>query len=853
MTRRGAVSGAWSDVLAGLLAALVYSAGQALFGRYPFGPLTRNINDLGTQLVPMHALYRDVLTGRAAGDLLFNWNSALGVPFLPDVGTYLASPLSLLVVLFPRDRVDLALFVIHVLHLALAAGVMAHYLRRFAPGPPLSAAALGAAYATCGWAIDDAGYLPTWLSGLVAFPLLALVGEWTIRRRHPLLGPLLVALVWVANFYTAYMATIGAGLLLLTRLAELRLGWWASLAALARLVRAVGVGIALSAPLLVTVWRATSVAVPAGDAHAPWADLAAVLPADPPAVVARLLPATEGVGSTPGLFVTTPVALLAVAFLWTREVPRTTRLLYGGMLAAVLASLFWVPTHVVWHGFDTPQGSPYRQAFVVAGWLTVLAWSALARGGPGVRAVLGGSAALVLAYWVGSGTEPTSTWTASLFVVGASVAVAVLLLRRFGVVGWPVVGVALVAVVVLEGSVTAAVTTEGHARFGNRLTWNPQFEAVRTHVQRVDEWPVTRTTPGAGPLSDLETWNTANDPMLLGGQGVGYYSSLVPAVTASAVQAVGVTYSGWGRSMIDLADPARDAVLGIGHRVDRGDPENIHVDDGPSAPLVTARELPDSGGNPFRNRNELAAAPAYTIPRVEVLGAEGQPVGARPEGYRGPENLEEPGLVLLATCSTGTRVHLSAPAMAGWVQVGDGEPVEILPLGSRRPGTVMSRGPIDLGPAPGEEVRIAVHGSPVVRLPAEPLGCYDPEALRRGIDALHEAAADVEVGGHGFTARWDGPVDGDALALVPAVAGWRCGTGAGDGLRPPGSAAGFIAFPMDGASELTCRYRPPGLRLGLAVATVAILALVAPLALGRGGWWRGASSRTSAAARSRGT
>ena len=95
----------------------------------------------------------------------------------PDVGVYLASPLSLLVVLFPRDRVDLAAFVIQVLHLSLAAAAMTHYLRRISPGPWVASAALGAAYGICGWAVDDAGYLPIWLPGLVAFPLLALVGS----------------------------------------------------------------------------------------------------------------------------------------------------------------------------------------------------------------------------------------------------------------------------------------------------------------------------------------------------------------------------------------------------------------------------------------------------------------------------------------------------------------------------------------------------------------------------------------------------------------------------------------------------------------------------------------------------
>ena len=64
----------------------------------------------------------------------------------------------------------------------------------------------------------EASYNLMWLDGLIAFPLLCLVGEWALTDRRPVLGPLVVALAWTANFYTAYMATIGAALVLLLRL-----------------------------------------------------------------------------------------------------------------------------------------------------------------------------------------------------------------------------------------------------------------------------------------------------------------------------------------------------------------------------------------------------------------------------------------------------------------------------------------------------------------------------------------------------------------------------------------------------------------------------------------------------------
>ena len=801
----------WPEVLAALVTAAVYSLGQVLAGRYPFGPVTRNVNDLGAQLVPMHALYRDVLTGEAPGDLWLNWNSGLGVPFLPDLATYLGSPLTLLVVAFPRDRIDLALFVIQVLTMALAAAVMTTYLRRLAPGPWLLAAALGAAYGTNGWAVDDAGYLLPWLSGLVALPLLLVVGEWAVSGRRPLLGPMLVAVVWWANFYTAYMATIGAGLLVLVRLAALSPGWRGWLPALARLVSTAVLGVLLAAPLLVPTYLSNTLAQPSvGEAG---------LPAGWSQVLSRLLPATQGVGVSPGFFVTTAVLLLAATLPWHRRVPGRVRLAYCGGFVLLVASVFWYPTHVLWHGFDPPQGSPYRQAFVVCGWLVVLAWVAAARARPGLPAVAGGLVVVLAVLWGGAGSEHTSTWTVPVTVASLVVLLIALVVpvavqsdarradeRR----STALLAAVVLGVVVVEGVLTAAVVAQEHRQLAKRPVWNPVFDEVRESALEVDAWPATRTTVGAGDVLGSIFWTGANDPMLLGGQGTGYYSSHMPQVTTDALRAVGVWWTNFGRSVVDLPDPVRDAVLGIGNRVDRSDPQDVHVDTVPSAPLVAARELPDSGDNAFLNRNALAGAEVYTLPEVRVLPADG-------------------GATVVTTCPAGTGVQLWAPRTTGAARLGDGPERELLPPGARRPGIVMGSGPVDLGPAPGGEVAVEVRSPATVRLPEQPVGCYREDALVEGVARLRQVGAEVSAGGHSFTATWPAPVPGAALALVPAVPGWTCSTG--EGWAPPGQAAGFIAVHLDGASEVTCRFRPPGLHLGLGLAAAALAALAVLAAL----------------------
>ena len=73
------------------------------------------MNDLGNQFIPYHAHLWDLLHGTADGGLLLNWQSGYGSSFLPDLGTYVSSPFALLVGLFPRDEIDLAVYVVSVL------------------------------------------------------------------------------------------------------------------------------------------------------------------------------------------------------------------------------------------------------------------------------------------------------------------------------------------------------------------------------------------------------------------------------------------------------------------------------------------------------------------------------------------------------------------------------------------------------------------------------------------------------------------------------------------------------------------------------------------------------------------
>ncbi|MFH9727945.1 YfhO family protein [Streptomyces sp. NPDC017254] len=847
-----------SPAVAGpLAAALLTGVLLCLAGRlsrsYPFGPVTRNIVDLGQQYLPFHAYWRAFLLGETHGDAFLNWNSGFGSNFLGDIGTYLSSPFDLLVVLFPADRIELALYVVTAAKITAAAAAMALLLLRLRPGPWPVAAVLGTAYALSGWTFNFGATVPMWLDGLVAFPLLCLVGEWARTGRRPVLGPLVVALAWTANFYTAYMATVGAAVVLVVRLltAEESATARRRLAGALRAARSVLIGIGLAAPLVVVVFLATKVADPTPEttfAPAAWTD-----------VLARFLPATASVAS-PALFIGTPALALALTLPFNRAVAPRVRAGWSAAIVLVTLSLQWEPTHLLWHAGASPNGIPYRQTFVLCGLSVAGAWFSAARGVPRPAALLAGGALLGLLAWAARGSVDIDPWTYPAFGVAAVLVLAaalLALLARPGDRGTPpdhredtapegpadkarvrstarllptgirstarvpptagrriarVLPVLAVVLFVAAQAGEAAVTGKRiEEQQRAEVSWSPRIgpwhEAVAAEAARADAWPRHRTDPGEVP--------GGNDVLLVGGQGPDYYSSLTAEATSRTLDSLGFGHYAKGRHPVTLDNPVTDALFSIGTRIRSHPTEPVRQDALPRATVSVAttpvpqlvtvrppkRPATHPGDSAFARQERLLGADVYVLPAVS-----------------------RDGRTLAARCPAGSQVWFWAPEYRGGATQA-GEPTVDF---EGRPPAV--RAPLrTLGTVPGSgEVRIELSPEGKPRLPRQPLGCLLRDRLDSAVRQLTATGAvEVRATGHTVTAVLPPGSTGTAVLAVPRISGWRCAAGDAEP-RPARAYEGLVAVPLDGrASTVTCSFRPPGLKLGGAAGLAALLALVA--------------------------
>lgn len=326
--------------------------------------------DLGQQYIDLLQFYRSNLFTHPL-KLIYSFSNGLGGSMIATNAYYLASPLNLLLFLFPAAQLPQAIMLIIACKIGLCgltAGIFFKQQSNFT-----NSLSLAMAYSLCGFNLANHLNL-MWLDSVYLLPLIIRSGLKLITTSTSKYY-LLVFFALITNFYTGYMALLFSGIYLVIQVLISQQKMRDKMQRISQLIMHNLLGALLAAFLLVP----TFAELLAGKAQP--APITLTFQKQPWNLLGKFLLGAfdfhEMEAGSANVFIATALLLLAVSYFFDRKIALKQRLANLCLLAFLILSCIFNPLILLWHLGQYPIWYPARMSFVIAFLLLMLAQNEL--------------------------------------------------------------------------------------------------------------------------------------------------------------------------------------------------------------------------------------------------------------------------------------------------------------------------------------------------------------------------------------------------------------------------------------------------------------------------------------------
>ena len=177
-----------------------------VLGLYPFGDTSPLVLDMNAQYVSFFEATRDSILGDRSA--LYSFSRSLGGEFGGMIAYYTASPLTLITVLFPADRIQEAILTIFLIKCGLSGLTFGFYLHKKSRNPKkLVIFAFSMLYALTAYAVVHQ-HNTMWIDAVIWLPLLAYGIENLVYRKKYILYVVALSFILISNYYIGFMVCI---------------------------------------------------------------------------------------------------------------------------------------------------------------------------------------------------------------------------------------------------------------------------------------------------------------------------------------------------------------------------------------------------------------------------------------------------------------------------------------------------------------------------------------------------------------------------------------------------------------------------------------------------------------------
>ncbi len=356
-----------------LAAFVLYLFAMVIYRKYPLGSDAVLISDLKAQYAPFLALLRskileikNVPSDNLISYLTYSFKLGLGKNFISTFGYYLASPFNLIYLFVDESQINAVVMAIVVMKLSFSSGFMSLFLcRRIDDKKSLWPIMFGIMYA---FSLYSQAFLfqIMWLDGYMLLPLILFFTEGFVKKQKYLGLVISLLVLFVSNYYIAYMVGIACFLYLCIRLFEESVPLKKAVFTGLKYILTAGFTAMVTAVMILpvgldTIRNADQTVSNRGGSLLTYAPLTFIH--------MFLLGESEDFdnvlpGNYPFLFICIPVVMLTILYFISPVFKGRERKIHSFCLIGAILSTFLYPLDKAWQVFDDPNWFWHRHAFV---------------------------------------------------------------------------------------------------------------------------------------------------------------------------------------------------------------------------------------------------------------------------------------------------------------------------------------------------------------------------------------------------------------------------------------------------------------------------------------------------------
>lgn len=352
---------------------------------HPFGDGSVLVLDLNGQYVNFYEALGHFLRGDAS--VLYSFSRALGGEFMGIYAYYLASPLSYIVALFPKEMILEALLVIFLIKTGLCGATFGFYLHKTSSFKnnfsKINVVTFSILYALTAYCVVQQ-HNSMWIDAVIWLPIITYGIEELIKKGHYKLYTISLAVCVMSNFYIGFMVCIYTAIYFFIYYfmhnEDNRNNPYRENAHLAksflRIVFFSVLALAIAAVVLLSAYYSLTF----GKTNFSTTTWNFGLKFDLLDMFVKFLPCSYDTVRPEGLpfvYCGMLTLLLLPIYFCSKKFSARERIFSGVLVAIFLLSFVIRPIDIIWHGFQNPNWLNYRYSFMLCFVLLTIAYKAI--------------------------------------------------------------------------------------------------------------------------------------------------------------------------------------------------------------------------------------------------------------------------------------------------------------------------------------------------------------------------------------------------------------------------------------------------------------------------------------------